>query len=104
MWVRADGVRRSVLDLLGPGFTLVTGPGCEVWRAEAAFCPVPVTVRSGLGRAVERRYRLRPGSAVLLRPDGVVAWRHDGPVRCAGGELTAAVRRSAGLAVASVAA
>lgn len=103
-WVRVDGVRRSVLDLLGPGFTLVAGPGCDVWRAEAAFCPIPVTVRSGLGRPVERRYRLGPGSAVLLRPDGVVAWRHDGPVRCAGGELTAAVRRAAGHTLASVAA
>ncbi len=103
-WIRVDGVRRSVLDLLGPGFTLVTGPGCDVWRAEAAFSPVPVTVRSGLGRGVESRYRLGPGSAVLVRPDGVVAWRHDGPVRCAGGELTAAVRRSAGLTTASAAA
>lgn len=103
-WCRVDGVRRSVLDLLGPGFTLVTGSQGDVWRAEAAFCPVPVTVRSGLGRSVERRYRLGPGSAVLLRPDGIVAWRHDGPVRCAGGDLTAAVRRSAGLTAASVAA
>lgn len=103
-WVREDGVRRSVLDLLGPGFTLVAGPGCGVWRAEAAFCPVPVTVLSGLGGSVERRYRLRPGSAVLLRPDGVVAWRHDGPVRCAGGELADAVRRAAGLTARSVAA
>ena len=45
---------------------------------------------------VRRAYRLGPESAVLVRPDGVVAWRHDGPADPAA--LASAVRTALGRA------
>lgn len=93
-WVRRRGERISTLDLLGPGFTLLTGDGGNRWRAAAASASaalgVPVTVHhighgadigdgadiiadpdgawatvSGLGR----------DGAVLVRPDDFIGWR-----------------------------
>jgi putative polyketide hydroxylase len=46
---------------------------------------------------IRRAYRLGAESAVLVRPDGVVAWRHDGPADPAA--LVAAVRTAVGRAV-----
>ncbi|MFR9804570.1 FAD-dependent monooxygenase [Pseudonocardia sp. RS010] len=74
--VRVAGRRRALLDLLGPGFTLFTGVADADWRAAAAHLPVPVTVPAADDR-VARRCGLGPRSALLVRPDGVIAWRHD---------------------------
>jgi hypothetical protein len=43
---------------------------------------------------IRRAYRLGAETAVLVRPDGVVAWRHDGPADPAA--LAAAVRTAVG--------
>jgi hypothetical protein len=43
------------------------------------------------GGALSRAYRLGDRSAVLVRPDGVVSWRHDGPCADAAGVLGEAV-------------
>jgi hypothetical protein len=40
---------------------------------------------------VAQAYRLAPGSAVLVRPDGIVAWRHDGPCADHGAALARAL-------------
>jgi len=79
-WVRVDGRRRAVLDLLGPGLTLLTRD--PRWQAAATGQAVPVAVPeikdpSGV---LARRLHLGPSSAVLVRPDGVVVWRHDAEV------------------------
>ena len=51
-------------------------------RAAAAAGGVPLRVlvegRDVHGAALAPRYGFGPGSAVLVRPDGRVAWRHDG--------------------------
>jgi hypothetical protein len=68
VWVR-DGV--STLDLLGPGFTVLTGD--ERWCAAAASASVAAhrigsdewAATTGLG----------PGGALLVRPDDFVGWR-----------------------------
>jgi hypothetical protein len=41
-------------------------------------------------------YRLEPDSAVLVRPDGIVAWRYDGRCRDRGAALTHAVETALG--------
>jgi hypothetical protein len=46
---------------------------------------------------IRRAYRLGAETAVLVRPDGVVAWRHDGPADPAA--LTSAMRTAVGRAV-----
>lgn len=67
-WVRG-GV--STLDLLGPGFTLFTGPGAAAWeRAAAAPGGAPVAVRV-LDEVRARALGLHPGGALLARPDGL---------------------------------
>jgi putative polyketide hydroxylase len=84
-WVIHHGRRVSTLDLLGTGFTLVTGDESELWAAAAREMQVPVTVQSigphgdtidldGRWAAVSE---LPPAGALLVRPDGFVAYRSD---------------------------
>lgn len=76
-WVRLNGRRVSTLDLFDGRLTLVTG-GDAAWTGAAGPPGVPlqvVAVEDGPARA----YGLGPGSAVLVRPDGRVAWCSDGP-------------------------
>ncbi|MBT9597733.1 MAG: FAD-dependent oxidoreductase [Vitreoscilla sp.] len=89
------GRRGWLLRQLGPGFTLLlaAGDGAESLAAacEATAAPLPLTVLQITAAAapgpavlwdtdglVAQRYGLRPGSAVLLRPDHHVCarWRH----------------------------
>lgn len=102
VWLAAG--RRSVLDVLADRLTLVVGPDGGGWgraalrrerrteswaRSQLAAVAVgvlpPVVDRPAArlevlpaGPEVAAAYRLGPGSAVLVRPDGIVAWRHDG--------------------------
>jgi hypothetical protein len=67
--VMADG--RSTLDLYGSGFVLLVGPNGDGWRT--TDLPVDVvridaTAEHGIG----------DDGAVLVRPDGFVAWRSSG--------------------------
>ncbi|WP_035847272.1 FAD-dependent monooxygenase [Kitasatospora azatica] len=61
------------LDLYGPGFTLVLGPQAP------ADGPVPAgevtVVRLGRADAWPQAHGVGPAGAVLVRPDGVIAWR-----------------------------
>ncbi|MCS7476783.1 FAD-dependent monooxygenase [Umezawaea endophytica] len=72
---------RSVLDVLGPDFTLVrTGGGTDVsaWETAAAELGVPLTVLD----LPERWPKHYPSDLVLVRPDQHVAWMgatHDRP-------------------------
>jgi hypothetical protein len=65
-----------------------------------SFDGVPVAVLR-VGRdlpdprgVIRRAYRLGAETAVLVRPDGVVAWRHNGPADPAA--LVSAVRTAVG--------
>jgi 2-polyprenyl-6-methoxyphenol hydroxylase-like FAD-dependent oxidoreductase len=84
-WVEVDGERRSTLDLFGRDFVLIAGPEGESWRDEARrsaeSCGVRVDVyRIGAEIAVAdgglaALYGTGDEGAVLVRPDGFVAWR-----------------------------
>jgi hypothetical protein len=85
VWLESAGTRVSTLDLFGTGFVLLTGPDGHGWAEAAGDLGVPLTVhRIGTdlvdvdGRFAEV-YELKPATAVLVRPDGFVAWRTDSP-------------------------
>jgi putative polyketide hydroxylase len=79
------GKHVSSLDLIGRDFVLLTGPAGAAWaRAGTTLayrCGVPLSIyRIGAdlldinGKWTER-YGVTPSGAVLLRPDGYIAWR-----------------------------
>jgi putative polyketide hydroxylase len=87
VWVHRAGRRISTLDLVGPGFTLFTGSSGAPWATAAdavsATLHVPIHVHS-IGTDseigdIEGRWAELTGllsdEALLVRPDGFVAWR-----------------------------
>ena len=72
VWVRSGSRRVSTLDLLGPGWTLFTGPSRREWEAAAAAVPshAPVVVRD-LDAVSARALGVVGEGALLARPDGV---------------------------------
>ena len=86
-WVDADPaageVRRSTIDLVGQGLTLLVGPDIETTN-DGLTQPghVPVT-RQGLSQSVARALGLGGRGAMLLRPDGVpvASWSVAEPTR-----------------------
>ena len=88
--VGADGRRVSTLDVVGKGkFSLVTGISGSAWVEAAAKLNLPYlrTVVIGAPGALDLYYtwykhsEIDEGGALLVRPDGVVAWRNKHPVR-----------------------
>jgi hypothetical protein len=89
VWLRQGGERRSTLDLLGPGFTLLTGGNGARWSAAAAATSAALGVQIGIHRigrdgdvvdldgAWAQVTGLAPDGAMLVRPDDFVGWRAD---------------------------
>jgi putative polyketide hydroxylase len=87
VWIERQGQRISTLDLFGRDFVLLSGPDGEAW-CEAARA---IAARSGLNlvayrvgpcgdvQDTENEWSFRAGiqadGALLVRPDGFVAWR-----------------------------
>ncbi|GAA1275604.1 FAD-dependent monooxygenase [Kitasatospora nipponensis] len=106
VWLDGAGAVTSTLDLLGPGFTLVVQGEAPSWRrqaAAAAAAGLPVTVRP---LTTARQHEREPGrwlrlcgvpadGAVLVRPDGHLAWRAPRPPADEG-TLLAVLRRVLG--------
>jgi putative polyketide hydroxylase len=69
----ANGHRRSTLDLLGPGLTLLTGPDGAPWTAAAATLdpPSPLEVHA-LDPGAAAALGINPTGAALVRPDAQV--------------------------------
>ncbi|APR82753.1 Polyketide hydroxylase WhiE VIII [Minicystis rosea] len=84
-WLRArDGSRISTLDLAPGELVLLSGPDGSSWREAAERLSSPVSIRAfhigGEDLAEETgrwcaRAGIRSDGALLVRPDGVVAWR-----------------------------
>ncbi|HWM57318.1 MAG TPA: FAD-dependent monooxygenase [Pseudonocardia sp.] len=103
VWVRRHGRRCSVLDLFEDRLTVLAGRAGDGWtRAADRLTGMPLQVHvAGRGLSDEhgdlsRTYRLGERSAVLVRPDGVVAWRHDGSCADPVATLAAAVALATG--------
>jgi putative polyketide hydroxylase len=71
VWQWRNGHRRSTLDLLGPGLTLLTGPHGSAWHRTATHLggAVPVEVH-GVDNAAAGALGIGSEGAVLVRPDG----------------------------------
>lgn len=106
-WIRYAGQRISTLDLFDGRLTVLSGHDGDHWRVAArglAAAGLPI-VGVTVGRDVHAvddtfagRYRLGPAGAVLVRPDGYMAWRHDGAAR---GDAAAALRSAVNRALGS---
>jgi putative polyketide hydroxylase len=109
LWVRHDGERVSTLDLYQRSLVLLSDAGEPSGWHEAATriaetLSVPlVSYRVGDGPGAElvpedgadwaERHGTARGGAVLVRPDGFVAWRSPGPVPDADSALRDVVTR-----------
>ena len=86
IWLGNECEPVSTVDLFGAGFTVLTGPGGEIWRKAAADAArqlgVPIVSYAigdpGLAdhnNTFFDHYEIGHDGAVLVRPDGYVAWR-----------------------------
>ena len=103
--VGSDGTRMSTLDLTGKGlFTVVTGLAGTAWkdavrRLDLPFLRIVVTgspEAQDLYCEWQRVREIEEAGALLVRPDGVVAWRDKEGTRDpqeAAEKLSAAIRR-----------
>ncbi len=111
LWLDHAGRRIGVHDLFHDAFVLLTGPAGAAWTQAAAQIaartPIPLRAyRIGLSSAdgqladVESnwpaRYELTEDGAVLVRPDGYVAWRASSPGTDPAGALTSALNQILG--------
>jgi putative polyketide hydroxylase len=81
VWLTGENGQVSTLDLLSPRFTLLT-PAGSGWLQASAGLPIrAVEIADADGTAAltsptwAKEYGLAPRGAVLIRPDGHVAWR-----------------------------
>lgn len=108
LWLERAGERISTLDLFGSAFVLLTGPRggawCEAAEAAARELRLPLRVytigatdgmRDSEG-AWPQRYGIEPEGAVLVRPDGYVAWRSAAGVEAPESVLPRVVRAVSG--------
>jgi hypothetical protein len=87
LWLEREGKRSSTLDLFGRGFTLLAGPHGREWAEGAAEVGERFGVEIEAHTIADGRdyadvdgswgkhYGVADGGAVLVRPDGHVAWR-----------------------------
>ncbi|MEN3586416.1 FAD-dependent monooxygenase [Streptomyces sp. ZYX-F-203] len=107
MWVRAEHGRISTLDLYEDSFVLLAGSGGQKWRTavERASDNLNVPVRAYLvgtgpdhdlvpdrGADWAESHGTTEDGAVLVRPDGFVAWRTDAAMPDADRVLTKVLR------------
>jgi 2-polyprenyl-6-methoxyphenol hydroxylase-like FAD-dependent oxidoreductase len=107
--ITADGAEQSTLDLFGRHFVVLAGPEGETWCAAAVAAGASSGVRVHAYRfgadvtdasgGLETAYGIGPAGAVLVRPDGFIAWRatasHGEPEGELAGALGAALGRGA---------
>jgi 2-polyprenyl-6-methoxyphenol hydroxylase-like FAD-dependent oxidoreductase len=85
-WLTRNGARISTLDLFGRNFVLLCGPEASAWQAAATPAAAQVRIpldehrigHAGLiddSRTFCAEHGIEPNGCVLVRPDGIVAWR-----------------------------
>jgi 2-polyprenyl-6-methoxyphenol hydroxylase-like FAD-dependent oxidoreductase len=62
----------STIDSVAGGFALLVGPEGQRWQSAPSDMPLPTTT---LPHEVLYRFGIGPSGALLVRPDGFVAWR-----------------------------
>jgi hypothetical protein len=81
VWLDDSGAL-STLDLFGSGFVLLTDPAGEerAQRAAAACADTGIPLQVHVHADWQQEYGVQPGGAVLVRPDGHIAWRSSAPL------------------------
>ena len=83
-WLQKGAARLSSIDLFETGFVLLTGADGSAWLDAASDPQIPVPIEAydvhDGGNLVPdidfcKLYEIEPSGAVLVRPDGHVAWR-----------------------------
>jgi hypothetical protein len=109
-WLRRDGARISTIDLFDTDFTLLAATSGQRWRDAAAMAArdlgVPLAAYTiGVGGDLgdeqgtwTQTYGIGPDGAVLVRPDGHVAWRSVAALTEPQAELVRALHAILGLA------
>jgi len=100
--IERDGCRKSSIDLYGRGFVLLCGPDDDAWLTAAQQLAsavltihqidVPDGWRDPAG-VFAQAYGISSAGAVLVRPDGFVAWRAKDPVPRPHAMLTSVLER-----------
>jgi putative polyketide hydroxylase len=89
-WIRQLGVLRSTIDLYGADPVLLAGSAADAWQSEAAAAASAMAIPLAIERigesfrpedpaAFTEVHGIGDGGAILVRPDGYVAWRAAGP-------------------------
>lgn len=99
VWVRRSGSALSTLDLLGGGMVLLTGAGGEAWMRAAQDLGSELSVHM-IGpegdlhadpAAFGSAFDLPEDAALLVRPDGTIAWRAENAEGASSATLRAAL-------------
>ena len=98
-WVERRGQRLSTLDLTGP-FLLLAGSQGAAWGDAARAVAAPAVTACRIGEDVidvegglTEALGISESGAVLVRPDGFVAWRAVGAADSPGSTLTSVLKR-----------
>jgi putative polyketide hydroxylase len=82
LWLSRNGERISTIDLFGRDFVLLAGPKGHAWRDASLHQPRIRMVAHVVGDAIidnegqwTAAYGVEDDGAVMVRPDGYVAWR-----------------------------
>ena len=73
VWLEKNDDKLSTIDLIGNGFVLLAGAKGRAWRANGAGLPMHAHVIAD--KTFAEAYEIDESGAVLVRPDGYVAWR-----------------------------
>ncbi|MFE4456035.1 FAD-dependent monooxygenase [Nocardia tengchongensis] len=99
-WIAHEGATASTLDLLGPWFTLIAGPSGSDWATALSEAAGEVPCRAFIvGHDFELdtdRFGIGPAGAILVRPDGHIAWSTDQGSGTPAADLAAALRTACG--------
>ena len=103
LFVRKAGESKSILELFDGAFTLVTGTDAALWRECCEQLGVSTFSVGESGEWVPENdvvfnelYGISDAGAVLVRPDGFVAFRSEGSVDDPVGILSQACRTALG--------
>lgn len=94
-----DGQQVSTLDFLGNGFTLFAGPAGKQWCTVAARVATDAGIRLDCQRLRDSdgecasAFGINHDGAILIRPDGFIAWRLPEMVSDAGSTLRGVLAR-----------
>ncbi len=103
LWLRRGNEQLSTLDLFGGNFTMLAGPEAAGWCAAAREAADRVGIAMEVHqigaagaladpeRAFPAAYGIEPDGAVLVRPDGFVAWRAKNAAGASGSAMSAAL-------------